>query len=79
MKTTDVKEKSVFVKLSDYKEIVDLINNLHTKLGQADNTLKRIMETKAEEDKELELWKNTINEVHSKVNYIETTMFEPER
>ena len=71
-------EMPVFVKIEDYKDVLDVINMVKNKIDDARKTLGKINEIKNEEDAELELWHTTLEEVERKVDFIDKTLFEPE-
>lgn len=71
-------EAPVFVKVEDYKDVLDILELIKDKLGQAKKTLEDINELKNEEDSELDLWESTLNEVERKVHNIDRVLFEPE-
>jgi len=70
--------KAIFVKLNEYKDILELVDELKEKLEQAKGTLEKIKGLKTEEDTELELWQNSISEIDKKIEYIGRTLFEPD-
>jgi hypothetical protein len=67
----------VFVRIDDYKDILDVINMVKNKINEAKETLGKINELKNEEDAELELWQTGIEEVERKIEFIDKTLFEP--
>ena len=71
-------EASVFVKVDDYKDVLDVLDLIKDKLEQAKKTLGDINELKKEEDSELELWKSTLDELEEKIHNIDNFLFEPE-
>lgn len=71
-------ETSVFVKIEDYKDVLDILDLIKEKLEQAKKALGDINELKNEEDSELELWGSALNEVEKKVHNIDRVLFEPE-
>lgn len=71
-------EAPVFVKIDDYKDILDILELIKNKLNEARETLGNLNELKNEEDSELELWKSTLNEIERKVENIDRTLLEPE-
>lgn len=71
-------EASVFVKIEDYKDVLDMLGLIKGKLEQAKKVLEDINELKNEEDSELDLWESTINEVERKVHDVDKVLFEPE-
>ena len=71
-------EMPIFVKIEEYKDVLDVINMVKAKLEEAKRTLGRINELKNEEDAELELWHATLDEMERKVDFVDKTLFEPE-
>lgn len=76
MEEINIPGKAIFVKLNEYKDIIDLLDTLKDKLDQAKMTLDKIKNLKTEEETELELWENSINEIDSKLIHINKTMYE---
>ena len=72
------KEAHVFVKVDDYKDVLDILELLKEKLEQAKKTLWDINELKKEEDSELDLWKSTLDELEEKIHNMGNFLFEPE-
>jgi hypothetical protein len=68
----------LFVKVEEYKDILDVINMVRSKLDAAKKTLGKINDLKNEEDAELELWHTTLDEVEHKIDFVDKTLFEPE-
>jgi len=71
-------EAPVFVKIEDYKDVVDVLDLIKDRLAEAKRTLADINELKNDEDSELELWSSTLNEIERKLEDIDRTLFEPE-
>ncbi len=71
-------EAPVFVKIEDYKDIIDVLELIKDRLAEAKRTLADINELKNDEDAELELWGSTLNEIEKKIEDIDRTLFEPE-
>ena len=71
-------EAPVFVKIDDYKDVLDVLDLIKDKLGEAKRTLADINELKNDEDSEIELWSSTLNEIEKKLGDIDRTLFEPE-
>jgi len=68
----------VFVKIKDYKDVLEVFELIKDKLKHAKHALREIDELKKEEDSELELWGATLDELEEKVNKIDGVLFEPE-
>lgn len=71
-------EAPVFVKIEDYKDILDVLDLIKDRLAEAKRTLADINELKNDEDSELELWSSTLSEIEKKIEGIDRTLFEPE-
>ena len=69
----------VFVKVDEYKEILDVLDMIKSKVNEIRNTLGSINSLRNEEDAELAMWNNTINEIERKIDSIDKIMFEPEQ
>ena len=67
----------VFVKIEEYKEILDILDVIRHKVDMAKNTLSKISELKDEEDQKIETWSKNIDEVEKKIDFIDRTLFEP--
>lgn len=73
----DEKGMPVFVKIDEYKDVLDIMNMIKNKIEDAKETLGRINELKNEEDAELEMWHTGLEEVERKVTFIDKVLFEP--
>ena len=68
----------IYVRIEEYKDVLDVINMVKNKLKEARDTLNRINELKNEEDIELEKWEQGLDQVERRMEYIDKVMFEPE-
>lgn len=71
-------EAPVFVKIEDYRDILDVMDLIKDRLAEAKRTLADINELKNDEDAELELWNTTLSDIEKKLGEIDRTLFEPE-
>ena len=71
-------EMPVYVKIDDYKDVLEIISLIKEKLSEAKATMGKINDIKNEEDNELELWANEIEEVERKVEFVDNSLFYPE-
>jgi hypothetical protein len=71
------KGMNVFVKIDEYKDILDIIELIQEKVKESKTILGKINNLKNQEDAELELWENGLNDVERKLNFIDQTLFEP--
>ncbi len=68
----------VFVKIDEYKEILDIIDVLKGKVTELRNTLSELQEIKEDEDREMERWSSNLADVENKIRFIDKSIFEPE-
>ena len=68
----------VFVKVNEYKEILDVLDIIKAKINEIHETLGKINDLRNEEDSEISMWSNTIDEIGKRVDDIDNMMFEPE-
>ncbi|NQV08743.1 hypothetical protein HQ529_02730 [Candidatus Woesearchaeota archaeon] len=68
----------IFVKIDEYKDILDTLNILKNKMDEARELLNKINELKNDEDTELDLWHTELEEIERKISFIDKAMFEPE-
>lgn len=68
----------VFVKIDEYKDVLDITGMVRNKLDEAKSTLGKINELKNQEDSELESWSKALNEIERKIDFIDKALFEPE-
>ncbi|MBI1934923.1 hypothetical protein HYS31_00635 [Candidatus Woesearchaeota archaeon] len=68
----------VFVKVDEYKEILDVLEMVKSKITEIRETLGSINSLRNEEDAELAMWNNAISDIEKKVDRIDKLMFEPE-
>jgi len=78
MRSYKTGEAPVFVRIDDYKDILDILELIKDRLNEAKRTLEDINEMKNDEDAELEVWNSTLNEIEKKIESIDRTLFEPE-
>ena len=69
----------VFVKVDEYKEILDVLDMIKSKIKEIRDTLGGINALRNEEDAELAMWNNIINEIEKKIEGIDKIMFQPEQ
>ena len=70
-------EAQVFVKIEQYKDVLNVVGLIKDKLNEAKSTLSKIRELKHQEDSELEDWDNKLSEIENKIGGIDNILFEP--
>ncbi len=71
-------EMPIYVRIEEYKDVLEVIELIKKKVEGAKALLGEINEIKAEEDKELERWEESLSLVEKKIGFIDKTLFEPE-
>jgi hypothetical protein len=66
----------IFIKIEDYKDVLDIINLIKHKIKEAQSNLEKITEIKKQEDNEIELWSHTLEEIEKKIDYIDRSLFD---
>jgi hypothetical protein len=72
------KNVPVFVKINDYKDILDIVDVMKQKLKETKVSLERIKSLKQEEDQEIIDWEKNIAEITKRLSYIDAAFFENE-
>jgi uncharacterized coiled-coil DUF342 family protein len=67
----------VYVRIDEYKDVLETIRTLKTKLDAAKETLDQISHLKAEEDAEIESWKAGLADIEQKVEHLDQSLAEP--
>lgn len=67
----------IFVKIDEYKDVLEVLKLINQKLDQAKEAVARINELKNEEDTELELWQSELEDIEKKLNLMNKTLLEP--
>lgn len=65
----------VFVKIDEYKEVLDILEVIKGKIDVAQKTLKEVKKLKDEEDRELSSWSTNLDDITAKVDAIDKTIF----
>ncbi len=69
----------VFVKVDEYKEILDVLDMIKGKMNEIRQVLGSLNSLRSEEDAEIEMWNNAISDIEKKIESIDKIMFEPEQ
>ena len=69
-------EKPVFVKIEQYREALDNIEAIKTKVHEAEELLSRLDQLRSQEDKELQNWHENISRIKDKLLSVDKKLFE---
>jgi len=70
--------KPVYVKIKEYKDMIDIINLLKKKIDEAKRTLAEINELKNKEDQEIALWHSGLEDIEKRIELINKILEEPQ-
>lgn len=69
------REKVVYVKIDRYQDIITKIEEVKSKVSDAERVLRKLYETKAEEERELKLWQEDFNKVKETLKIVDHVLF----
>lgn len=70
---------SVFVKVDEYKDILDVLDIIKNRIEEIRKTLNGMNELRKSEDAEVQMWHSTINDIEKKIESIDRIMYEHEQ
>jgi len=68
----------VFVKINDYKEILDIVDVMKQKLKETKLSLEHIKALKMQEDQDIADWEKNVSEITKRLTFIDSAFFENE-
>lgn len=68
--------KNVFVKIEEYREIMQILDQTQKKLDEAKNMLATLSELKTQEDQHLAKWASELHDVEKTVQIIGARMMQ---
>jgi len=73
-------EKSpVFIKIDDYRKVLDTIDSLKKQLVTIRKTVDDINKLRDEEQDELTQWTTRVDDIEQKIVFVDSVLFEPEQ
>ena len=64
----------VYVKINDYEEVLTTLENVKRKVREARDLLIKLNELKAEEDRELLAWNESLEDINNRLGQIDKFM-----
>lgn len=71
-----VEGKPLFIRVGDYREVLQGSANIKTHLKEADSIIQRANELKEEQEKEFDKWKGIVEDINRKMVYVDKVLFE---
>jgi len=69
-------DEPVFVKIDKYKNAVSSLNDIQSKVKEAESAMKKLNELKELEDREMTHWHETIESIKDRLLIIDKKLFE---
>ena len=69
-----MEQAPVFIKIDQYKNVLDIIEVLKAKVKEAKNQLSKVQQLKNQEDAELEEWSSELAEIEKRVEGIDSSL-----
>ena len=61
----------IFIKIDEYKDVVDILARTREQIGQARHLISRISEIKGQEDEMIEKWAKELEDVEQRVEEVD--------
>lgn len=74
-----MQKKPIFVKIDEYKEILDIITLIKANIKEAKLILQNVNDLKNKEDEELEIWKTEIHDIQRKMDFMDKVLLDPDK
>ena len=69
-----MEQAPVFIKIDQYKNVLDIIEVLKAKVKEAKNQLSKVQQLKSQEDSELEEWSSELAEIEKRIEGIDSSL-----
>ena len=69
-------EQPLFIKIEKYRDVVDTLGKLRTRLSEAEHILNKLNRLKDEEDRELAAWHNDLTKIRNQLMHIDKQIFD---
>jgi len=67
-------DRTVFVKIEDYKDILEILGIAKQRLAKARQSLDRVLDIKKQEDLKLESWQAELSEIEKRIEDIDARL-----
>ncbi len=66
----------IYVKVDQYKELLDMLHAINTKLAQVDKTVEKINALKSQEDAQLKAWSDNLSDIRERLGRINDAFYD---
>ena len=71
------KERPLFIKVENYREVLELVRMMKKKIAEAKMNLEKIYNLKGQEDAKIGEWEKIIKELDKRMDFVDASLFEP--
>ncbi len=73
-----MEDAPIYVRIEEYRDVLDIINMIKSKMAEARETLQKIKEAQSEEDSEIARCNESLDVIEKKMDFIDRSLFEPQ-
>jgi len=73
-----MEDAPIYVRIEEYRDVLDIINMIKSKMAEARETLQKIKESQNEEDSEVAKCDESLDVIERKIDFIDRSLFEPQ-
>ncbi len=66
----------IYVKVDQYKELMEMLHAINTKLGQVEKTIEKINNLKSQEDAQLQAWTDNLTDIKDRLDKINQAFYD---
>jgi peptidoglycan hydrolase CwlO-like protein len=66
----------IYVKVDKYKELVEVLKAINTKLQSIDKTIERVNQLKSQEDLQLQSWTENLSDIKGRLEKINKAFYD---
>ena len=66
----------LYIKIEQYKELVEVLRGIDTKIQEASTVLDKLQQLKQDEDVQLETWANNLDDVKRRADELHETLYQ---
>ncbi len=73
-----MEDAPIYVRIEEYRDVLDIINMIKSKMAEARENLHKIRELQSEEDSEITRCDESLDLIEKKMDFIDRSLFEPQ-
>ena len=72
-----MEDAPIFVRIEEYRDVLDIINMIKSKMAEARENLQKIKALQSDEDTEIARCDESLDVIEKKMDFIDRSLFEP--